>query len=120
VKLKAPMIGDLDAMVRMIRPLESRVQTSQDKRKLVVDFCKFIGKRVGAYCSKPSMSNGLSPRMRQTLELLLAGDSEKQVAHKLKLSQHTVHVYAKSLYKHFGVSSRGELLARCLGAPAGE
>lgn len=107
-------------MVRMIRPLESRVPSVQQKRKLVVDFCKFIGKRVNAYCPASTLDKGLSPRMRQTLELLLAGDGEKQVAYKLKLSQHTVHVYAKSLYKHFGVSSRGELLARCLGAPASE
>ena len=37
---------------------------------------------------------------------------ERQVALKLKISQHTVHVYVKQLYKRFGVSSRGELLAR--------
>ena len=114
------MVGDLNAMVRMIGPLGSRVVTVGEKRRLVVDFCKFIGKRVGAYVPKKAMDQGLSPRMRQTLELLLAGDSEKQAARKLKLSQHTVHVYAKSLYKHFGVSSRGELLARCLGAPSME
>lgn len=50
--------------------------------------------------------------MRQTLTHLLRGDSEKQVAAKLGVSQHTVHVYVKSLYRHFGVSSRGELMAR--------
>jgi two-component system nitrate/nitrite response regulator NarL len=50
--------------------------------------------------------------MRQTLALLLAGDSEKQIAHRLGLSQHTVHVYVKALYRRYDVSSRGELLAR--------
>jgi DNA-binding CsgD family transcriptional regulator len=55
---------------------------------------------------------GLSPRVSQTLEHLLAGDSEKQIAGKLQLSRHTVHVYVKSLYKTFDVNSRGELLAR--------
>ena len=54
----------------------------------------------------------LSPRLRQTLERLLAGDSEKQIARHLGLSPHTVHVYVKALYRGFGVSSRGELLAR--------
>jgi DNA-binding NarL/FixJ family response regulator len=120
VKAKTLIVGDLNAMVRMLRPLESRVQTVENKRKLVADFCKFIGNRVGAYSPQSLLGRGLSPRMRQTLELLLSGDGEKQVALKLKLSQHTVHVYAKSLYRHFGVSSRGELLARCLGAPAKE
>ena len=54
----------------------------------------------------------LSPRERQTLELLLAGNSEKQIAARLAISRHTVHVYVKSLYKRFGVNSRPELLAR--------
>ena len=42
------------------------------------------------------------------------GDSVKQVASGLGLSQHTVTDYAKSLHKKFGVNSRGELLARVL------
>jgi len=54
----------------------------------------------------------LSPRLKQTLNLLLTGDSEKQIARRLSLSQHTVHVYVKALHRGFGVSSRGELLAR--------
>lgn len=60
----------------------------------------------------------LSPRMRQTLQRLLAGDSEKQIAHHLGLSRHTVHVYVKALYKGFCVSSRGELLSRFVHAPS--
>ena len=54
---------------------------------------------------------GLSRRLRQTLERLLLGDSEKQVASRLGLSTLTVHGYVKALYQHFGVSSRPELLA---------
>jgi DNA-binding NarL/FixJ family response regulator len=54
----------------------------------------------------------LPPRLRQTLECLLAGDTERQVALKLSLSVHTVHDYVKALYTHFGVSSRGELLSK--------
>jgi DNA-binding NarL/FixJ family response regulator len=54
----------------------------------------------------------LSRRQRQTLELLLSGNAEKQIATHLSISKNTVHVYVKSLYKRFGVCSRGELLAR--------
>ncbi|HLL90747.1 MAG TPA: LuxR C-terminal-related transcriptional regulator, partial [Tepidisphaeraceae bacterium] len=54
----------------------------------------------------------LSHRQRQTLDRLLAGRSEKQVAADLGLSRHTVHVHVKSLYKAFGVNSRHELLAK--------
>jgi DNA-binding CsgD family transcriptional regulator len=57
----------------------------------------------------------LSPRERQTLELLLAGHSEKQIASKLRLSPNTVHHYVKGIHRHFDVSSRSELLARWAG-----
>jgi DNA-binding CsgD family transcriptional regulator len=56
----------------------------------------------------------LRARERQTLECLLAGDSEKQAAAKLGLSVHTLHDYVKRLYRAFGVASRGELMARVL------
>jgi len=54
----------------------------------------------------------LPPRLQQTLAELLAGSSEKQIALKLSLSRHTIHNYVKALHQRFGVSSRGELLAR--------
>jgi DNA-binding CsgD family transcriptional regulator len=54
----------------------------------------------------------LPPRLQQTLDALADGQSEKQIAVKLKLSQHTIHNYVKALHQRFGVSSRGELLAR--------
>jgi DNA-binding CsgD family transcriptional regulator len=53
----------------------------------------------------------LTPRMAQTLFRLMQGDSEKQVARHLGISQHTVHVYVKTLYRRYGVCSRGELLS---------
>ncbi len=42
---------------------------------------------------------------------LQQGLSEKQIATVLKISQHTVHSHTKKLYRHYGVQSRGELLA---------
>jgi hypothetical protein len=54
----------------------------------------------------------LPPRLRPVLFGFLDGDGEKQVATKLGLSPHTVHQYAKLLYRHFEVSSRGELLSQ--------
>ena len=53
----------------------------------------------------------LAPRIAQTLELLLEGGSEKELAGQLGLSRHTVHVYVKSIYRHYGVCSRAELMA---------
>ena len=41
----------------------------------------------------PALSDGLplSPRQRQTLQLLLAGNSEKEIASRMGLSHKTVH-----------------------------
>src|SRR5437588_12735 len=54
----------------------------------------------------------LPPRQRQTLQLLLAGHGEKQAASQLQVSTNTVHHYVKAIYRHFGVNSRSELLAK--------
>jgi DNA-binding NarL/FixJ family response regulator len=56
----------------------------------------------------------LSPRLRQTLACLLEGDSEKQVASRLGLSQATTHEYVTALYRHFGVQSRAQLMAHAI------
>jgi DNA-binding CsgD family transcriptional regulator len=56
----------------------------------------------------------LSPRLLEVLERLLEGQSEKQIAYDLAISQHTVHDYVKALYKKYGVASRAELLALVL------
>ena len=95
------------------------------RRQFIADYLKVVGSRVnpqktpaaGAAPSRaapprPELALHLSPRLRQTLTRLLAGDSEKQVARHLDLSKNTVHVYVKALYRHYNVNSRGELLAK--------
>ena len=57
-------------------------------------------------------ASALPPRLSQTLDELLQGKSEKEIALRLELSRHTIHNYVKALHQRFGVSSRGELLAR--------
>jgi DNA-binding CsgD family transcriptional regulator len=58
---------------------------------------------------------GLSPRQRQIVMFLLTGDSVKQIASRLNLSINTVNNHLKLIHKHFGVSSRGELLSQFMG-----
>ncbi|HMO16388.1 MAG TPA: helix-turn-helix transcriptional regulator [Pirellulaceae bacterium] len=55
--------------------------------------------------------HGLSRRQRQTLDGLLAGLSEREIAARLKVAPTTIHTYIGKLYEHFGVKSRGELLS---------
>jgi DNA-binding CsgD family transcriptional regulator len=57
------------------------------------------------------MAGPLSPRLRQTMELLLDGLSEKQIAGRLQLSEYTVHEYVQKLYRRYGVHSRAELMS---------
>ena len=51
---------------------------------------------------------------REVLRCLLEGDSDKQVAARLKMSKHTANGHTKAIFAHFGVSGRAELLARWL------
>jgi DNA-binding CsgD family transcriptional regulator len=60
-------------------------------------------------------TRSLSPRERETLKHLLAGLGEKQIAARMGLRYNTVHHYVKALHRHFGVSTRAELLARWVG-----
>lgn len=58
------------------------------------------------------LADELPPRMRQVLDRLLTGASEKQIARALDISAHTVHSHVKALYRRLNVSSRAELVAR--------
>ena len=55
----------------------------------------------------------IPPRLREVLACLMQGDSEKQAALRLNISQHTLHDYVKQLHQRCGVQNRGQLLARC-------
>jgi DNA-binding NarL/FixJ family response regulator len=48
-----------------------------------------------------------------------SGDSEKQVAARLGLSQATVHQYVTALYRRFGVRSRAQLIVHLTKAKRG-
>jgi DNA-binding CsgD family transcriptional regulator len=63
------------------------------------------------------VGDALSKRLREVLDALLEGRSEKQIAHVLGISANTVHVYVKNLHKHFGVTSRGELMSLWIRRP---
>lgn len=58
-----------------------------------------------------SVTSALPARVRQVLTCLKHGYSEKETAAELGISKHTIHVYVKRIYSHFGVHSRGELLS---------
>jgi DNA-binding CsgD family transcriptional regulator len=75
-----------------------------------------VGRQLSRHPAPPQPK--LSPRLRQTLDRLLAGDSEKQVAALLSISRPTVHQYVTNLYRHYDVNSRAELLAHFIPGKA--
>ncbi|HSZ59213.1 MAG TPA: LuxR C-terminal-related transcriptional regulator [Tepidisphaeraceae bacterium] len=110
-------LGDVSAMSRVVRALPPPPSDAvAQKRRMVAEFCHLLGARY----SRPLTRSipGLSNRHAETLERLLAGDSEKQIATRMGVSRNTVHVYVTALYRHFDVSSRGELLARFVRQPS--
>ena len=57
----------------------------------------------------------LTPREREVLGALARGGTTAEIAAQLFLSPHTVRDHVKTVYEKFGVSSRGELVARLFG-----
>jgi DNA-binding CsgD family transcriptional regulator len=54
----------------------------------------------------------LSPAQRRVAELLVEGNSERDIAQELGRSIHTIHDHAKAIYRAWGVKSRRELWER--------
>ncbi len=129
---KSQRLLDLSAALRIAKSARRGAKTSgagtepiavELARREIAEFCRFVGLRLAQSPSAPAPTPALraegklSPRMKQTLQRLLAGDSEKQVAAHLKISPHTIHVYVKAIYTYYNVSSRGELLALFVQPP---
>jgi DNA-binding NarL/FixJ family response regulator len=54
----------------------------------------------------------LTPRQQNVLTLMLKGQPLKRVAESLGIKFNTLGSYTKEIYRHFGVNSRVELIAR--------
>jgi DNA-binding CsgD family transcriptional regulator len=99
--------------VMLYRPIGQRDFSARD-RLIVHEVQAALAPLVGgplARFNEPSPMD-LAPRARQVLGCLLEGDGDKQIAARLKLSKFTVNQYTKQIFRHFGVNSRPELLAR--------
>ena len=114
---RSSQAGNGKAVFRTIGAAPTPTDGTQARRKLLADWCRSLGDTI-----KPPTADtaGLSPRHVQTLQCLLAGDSEKEIANRLGVSRHTVHAYVKGLYRHFKVASRGELTARFVRRPVSD
>jgi len=62
----------------------------------------------------------LPPRCRLILNQLVHGRSRKEIAADLDLSLHTVNDYIKQIFRHFGVHSQTQLVARLRSGDGGD
>lgn len=116
---------DFKSLVNLVRSSAAIHGSVEDRRRTVAELCKLLGHQLTGSPRPTSplptapppktFADALPPRRRAVLESLLRGKSEKEVARELGISAHTVHVHVKAIYKSAAVSSRAELLAKCLG-----
>jgi DNA-binding NarL/FixJ family response regulator len=57
----------------------------------------------------------LSIREQEVARLAVAGSSNREIAESLNLHEHTIRNYLSHIFKKLAVSSRTELVLRCLG-----
>ena len=58
------------------------------------------------------MSGELTPSERRVAELAASGRSNKQIAHELHITVHTVEAHLSHGYAKLGIHSRGQLAGR--------
>lgn len=112
--LLSPGSGNLNWLL-LTRSLDGRPFDRRECRLLGL-FHRELNPLIGSALAGPDdpCPSELPPRLRQTLDCLLDGDSEKQAALRIGISRPTMHQYVTALYRHFGVASRAELLAAFL------
>lgn len=106
---------DDEALVRSDASSESRLQSMASVLRAVA----LLRDRYAAASSQLNVQGTnlrfrLTDRQAQVLRQLLYGQSEKEIAQQLGLSQHTVHVHVKGIYRKLIVGSRSELMSRFL------
>jgi DNA-binding CsgD family transcriptional regulator len=108
-----PGSGDGYTGVVIARPLRQADFTTRNKavvQEVMVLVAPLLGGPLARF-NEPSPTD-LAPLARRVLKCLLEGDTDKQITAQLGLTRHTVNGYAKVIFRHFGVTTRSELLAR--------
>ncbi len=57
---------------------------------------------------------GIAPRERELLELMVEGMTNKEIAHKLGLSVHTISAYIRNIYDKLQVNTRSGAVGKAL------
>ncbi len=108
-----PMKGGGVNAIRVYRTLHEPVFDEVETKIAHIILSEVPWLHFEAFPDKQSQEiTNLYPRHRTVLNCLCEGWSRKKIAEHLGLSVNTIHGYAKVIFKHFGVHSQAELLAR--------
>ena len=95
-----------------VRELHDRCFSDEDA-SLVDVVCSETPRLFGEQPVKAPVK--LAPRVQATLDHLLTGASDKEIAQRMDLSTHTVREYVKTIFRAYCVTSRGQLIAQRAG-----
>ncbi|MEI8379954.1 MAG: FHA domain-containing protein [Planctomycetota bacterium] len=84
---------------------EAKADSETEEVSTVLDYRSIVADEI---------RESLTPRQQRVYDHFLLGQSEKEIALALDLSVNTIHTHARAIYSIFAVSSRSELLARCV------
>jgi DNA-binding CsgD family transcriptional regulator len=97
----------------LVRPIGERDFALRHRsvfQEVLTQIFPHVGRHLSGF-DEPSPAN-LPLRHRAVLRCLLEGDSDIEIAARLRLSVYTVFQYVKETYVFFGINSRRELIAR--------
>jgi RNA polymerase sigma factor (sigma-70 family) len=97
---------DLDFLRSIARLFQSYLSTTQDRKEQVAKEPKASMRR---------RIESLAPRQQETVELVIKGLNNQEIADHLGLSVNTVKSDLKKIFKELGVSYRSQIYAEILG-----
>ncbi len=113
-----PVIDGCECVIVLDRPIKGEPFSASDKRyfQLAITGLQELHMNLCMEHGAIHASTPLSQRERETYRYLLTTMSEAEIADQMGLSAHTVHDYARKLYRKFNVKGRVGLMALVLGA----
>ena len=81
-------------------------------KNLLVDRSASLEVDIDRSSTSTSEVDALTPREREVLEMLAEGLSNKEIAWRMKISEHTVKFHVASIFAKFDVSTRSEAVMK--------
>lgn len=67
--------------------------------------------------SKPGKISGMTEREKEIIECICQGLTNKEIARRLALSEHTVKTHLNNIFRKFNITSRSKLMTLAMDSP---